>query len=109
MIGSSLYFFGPGRKRVMNNVKNPDWNHFPQDFRYLVDVTKTFGTRSIDPAHFHPTQEEMDLLAITSRKIRLNGGYERIMNWVFDHQEFWVVGYVLTLITFIGFDLSRQE
>ena len=58
----------------------PNWDNVPQEFRYLIDVTKEFAPYFADLEEFHPTDEELELLGRTAKRIQENGGMPPILD-----------------------------
>lgn len=85
----------------------PNWELLPQEFHYLIDATKFLSVYCGEQAgDFYPTDEEIELMERTAEKVRANGGFELILDWVIEHRDFHIVGQVLFLMERAGFQLS---
>lgn len=99
--------FSSRRAVFREQAREPNWDEVPQEFRYLVDVTRAFQLYCghADDFRNHASDDDMEIMARAAEQVRLRGGCEKIVDWVIERPEYQVVGSVLMLIELVGFPL----
>jgi hypothetical protein len=106
--------FPPFNSRTVEFVqqhKKPNWDNLPQELGYLAEVAEKYGgnyTES-DILEFldHAREDDMELLARTAERIRLNSQSKQIDEWLRrfpmdKHQEAWLVHCLLGVMDHAG-------
>jgi len=45
----------------------------------------------------------MEIMARTAEEVRLHGGCEKIMDWIIEHEDYWIIGRALALMESLGY------
>lgn len=86
--------------------REPNWINLPPQFYYLIEATKILAVHCGQEDEYYPTDEEAALMERIAAEVRSKGGFEPILDWVIDHEEFFIVGQVLALIEMAGYRSS---
>jgi hypothetical protein len=103
--------FADGRVAFIESYVRPNWANLPEQLQYLVEAAEVHGvhyTESDMWEHLACVREEdMELLARTAEKIRLNGHFEVINRWLdrfemVKHREAAMVYFMLGVMDHAG-------
>jgi hypothetical protein len=94
-----------------DQIRRPNWNNLPHELNYLIEVAEAYAAHSTEGEMLdfleHAHEKDLEILARTAERIRLNGHIKTINEWMdrFDmveHQEAWMVYCVLGLLDHAG-------
>jgi len=94
----------------------PDWEKLPEPLHYLIHPAEKYGIYLADAAMINflqhkATAEDLNELATTAERIRVNGDYERIIQWLkqysmVDHREAYLVSNLVGVMDYADLDFA---